>query len=353
MKRKWTFMMLFVFLTAVMQFSQGYAEEKFPLDGWPKGVICGGGSPGSAYYNTMIAVSELSRKYLGVKATTIATAPGSAAGVRGLDKKELEFATALDQTVYWACKSIGPYEGKPPVKNVRAVAGSHMVLVGFVTDAKYGIKSMADLKGTGFTISVHPAGSRAFSAVADAVLEFYKLGPEDVNAVPHSSAAEVAAGLKEGRYRVVVDAVYASTSHPWLMEVDRDIDMRMISLSPECIEFVGKKIMGFVPGTVPPGLYRGVTEDIHTVGVAAGVFCRADMPDTFIYELTKLIFEEPSRAQWLSFGPSLKEYTPDKIKAFLSPVHAGAMKYYKEKGIWTDELEQRRNKMLAELGLKE
>jgi TRAP transporter TAXI family solute receptor len=221
-----------------------------------------------------------------------------------------------------------------------------------VTKADSGIKTMEDLKGTGYTISIHPAGSRGFSARADAILQFYNLGPQDVKTVPHSSSEEASAGLKEGRFKVVLDAVYASTPIPWLMELDRDEDIRMIPLSPECIEFIQKRYPASVPGVVPAGLYRGVRQDVATVGAATGMFCRADIPDTFVLELLKVIFEEPTRSKWVTYGPTLKNYTADQIRNFLSPVHKGAVEYYEKKGVWSPQLEEHRKKLLSEFGMK-
>jgi TRAP transporter TAXI family solute receptor len=353
MKTKSMFTMLFVFLITMMQFSPAYAASKFPLEGWPKGVVCGGGSPGSEYYNTMVGLSEMIINDLNVRATAIATSPGSAAAIRGINTKELDFAIGGDEPVYWACTSAGPFEGKPAVKNVRAIAGSsNLVLMGLVTKADSGIKTMEDLKGTGYTISIHPAGSRGFSARADAILQFYNLGPQDVKTVPHSSSEEASAGLKEGRFKVVLDAVYASTPIPWLMELDRDEDIRMIPLSPECIEFIQKRYPASVPGVVPAGLYRGVRQDVATVGAATGMFCRADIPDTFVLELLKVIFEEPTRSKWVTYGPTLKNYTADQIRNFLSPVHKGAVEYYEKKGFWSPQLEEHRKKLLSEFGMK-
>ncbi len=351
-KAKWVFTMFLMCMAVLMLCFQGYAGEKFPLKGWPKGVICGGGSPGSAYYNSMVAISELSQKYLKVKATAIATAPGSSAGIQGINRKELDFAPLLDQTVWWAIQSSGPFKGKPPVKSVRAVAGSHLLLYGLITEAKSGIKTMDDLRGTGYTISIHPAGSTTLRAFADAVLEFYKLGPEDVKVVPHMGVDEVKSGLKENRFKVVADAVYASVTMPFALELDRDMDMRMISLSPECVKYIVDKIEGTVAGEIPAGLYSGVKENVKTIGIAAAVFCRDDLPDSYVYELTKLIFNDPTRKDWLEYGAHHKEYTPEKIKYFLTPVHAGALRYYKEMGVWTDELEKRRQSVLAKLGVK-
>ncbi len=351
-KTKWVLAMCFMCMAVLMLCFQGYAGEKFPLKGWPKGVICGGGSPGGAYYNSMVAISEFSQKYLKVRATAIATAPGSAAGIAGIERKELDFAPMNAENVWWAIESSGPFKDKPPVKKIRAVAGNHMPLFGLITSSDSNIKTMEDLRGTGYTISIHPAGSKFVSKWADVILEFYKLGPEDVNVVPHTGVNEITSGLKEKRFKVVADMLYASFTMPFALELDRDMDMRMISLSPECVKYVSEKVGGTIAGSIPPGLYRGVKDEVSTIGVACGIFCSVDLPDSYIYEMTKLIFSSKTEKEWLSYGAHHKEYTPEKIKYFLTPVHAGALRYYKEMGVWTDELEKRRQSVLAKLGVK-
>jgi len=348
------------FLTLLLSISLGLlliapgvnGAEEFPLKGWPKGIVCGGGSPGSAYYTLMVGISELSSKYLKIKATTIGTAGGSAVGIRGLNKGELDFTAAADMIAFWACEGKGPYKGKI-MKNIRAVTGNNPVLVAIMTDAKYGIKSMEDLKGKGYTISLHVKGSSAFSAVADKVLEFYGLGPEDVKSIPHVDKTEATSGLKEGRFKVIVEAAYALQPMPYFMELDRDINMRMIPLSQKCIEFVEKEVPGFGYGSLPPGLYKGISEEKTTVGLNSGVFCRAELPASFVYEVCRLIFEQPSRAEWERLAPYHKLFVPEKAKAFLTPLHAGAVKYYKEKGFWSESMESRQKKVLAEMGVEE
>lgn len=326
--------------------------EKFPLPGWPKGIVCGGGSPGSAYYTLMVGISELSTKYLNVKGTAISTAGGSAVGIRGMNKGELDFAAVADMIAFWACKGTGPYKGKR-MRNIRAVAGNNPVLFTLMTDAKYGIKTMSDLKGSGYTISIHVKGSSAFSKAADVVLDFYGLGPNDVKSIPHVSKAEAVSGLKEGRFKLIVEAGYATQPMPYFMELDRDINMRMVPLSKECIQKVQKKIPGFVPGSIGPGLYKGVSEETPTVGIASGIFCRADVPASFVYEICKLIFESPSRSEWERMASHHKLFIPGKAKEFLTPVHAGAVRYYKEKGFWPEEAEKHRKQILLELGVEE
>ena len=126
----------------------------------------------------------------------------------------------------------------------------------------------------------------------------------------------------------------------------------MIPLSSECIDFIKEKYKASVAGAVPAGMYRGVKEDVTTVGAATGIFCRADIPDTFVYELLKVVFEEPTRSKWVTYGPTLKNYTANQITNFLSPVHSGAIKYYEEKGIWSSELKQHNKELLSKFGME-
>ena len=82
------------------------------------------GSLGFLYYIQSVAVSELSSKYLKVKATVVATGAGSGQQIDLFRKKEADLGTMADINVYDASLGIGSFKGKP-VKNMRAVAGSY------------------------------------------------------------------------------------------------------------------------------------------------------------------------------------------------------------------------------------
>jgi TRAP transporter TAXI family solute receptor len=331
---------------------QDTKAAEFPLPGWPKGVVCASGSLGSLYYVQSVAISELSSKYLKVKATVIATGAGSGQQIDLFKKKEADLGTMADLSVYEACLGIGSYKDKP-VKNMRAVAGSFQVLYMIVTDAKYGIKTMEDLKGSGYTVSLRPRTSPLYSRIGDLIYEFYGIDStgKDVNDVTHTSKAEGFAALREGRIKVLGEGQPEPGPDPYYLETDRVINMRMIPLSMKAIEYVHSKIGGFMPITQPVGLYKGISEPVLTGSTTTGFYGSVDLPEDYIYELTKLIHESPTREEFVAHGPHLKNVSLKRVGYPVSPYHAGAVKYYKEKGVWTDKMEKRQKDMLAKMGM--
>jgi hypothetical protein len=79
-------------------------------------------------------------------------------------------------------------------------------------------------------------------------------------------------------------------------------------------------------------MYRGNDKDIKTFGVKATFVSSAKVPDAMVYQVVKAVFDNFDRFKGLhpAFA-TLK--TSDMIKDGNSaPLHAGAAKYFKEKG---------------------
>jgi TRAP-type uncharacterized transport system substrate-binding protein len=86
-----------------------------------------------------------------------------------------------------------------------------------------------------------------------------------------------------------------------------------------------------VPAVAPVGLLRGLTRRIPTVardGIV--IYGRDDMPDRFAYDVAKALDEQKAALQWSDMPISYNE----KIvwKNVDVPLHAGAAKYYRERG---------------------
>jgi uncharacterized protein len=79
-------------------------------------------------------------------------------------------------------------------------------------------------------------------------------------------------------------------------------------------------------------MYTGSPDDTKTFGVGATFVSSTRVPERVVYEVVKAVFENFDRFKKLhpAFA-NLKE--SEMIKDGLSaPLHAGAVKYYKEKG---------------------
>ena len=62
----------------------------------------------------------------------------------------------------------------------------------------------------------------------------------------------------------------------------------------------------------------------------------------------KAIFE--NLPELYSYTPMARIWTEDPLVSPILPYHPGAMRYYKEKKIWTEAQENKQRKLLSEVG---
>ena len=80
-------------------------------------------------------------------------------------------------------------------------------------------------------------------------------------------------------------------------------------------------------------MYRGNDSDVKTFGVGATIVSSAGVPANAVYEVAKAVFENFD--DFKKLHPAFanldkKQMITDGLSA---PLHAGAMKYYKEAGL--------------------
>lgn len=69
-----------------------------------------------------------------------------------------------------------------------------------------------------------------------------------------------------------------------------------------------------------------------TVGAAHFAVAHKDLPDGLVYQIVKTVFE--NQAELVKAHPVAKETIPENIERnTLFPLHPGALRYYREKGI--------------------
>ena len=85
--------------------------------------------------------------------------------------------------------------------------------------------------------------------------------------------------------------------------------------------------------TIPKGTYKTSKKDVTTFGVMASFVTSADVSDDLVYSVTKAVFEnlDDFRKQ----HPAFANLDPKKmiVDGLSAPLHPGAVKYYKEKGL--------------------
>ncbi len=100
---------------------------------------------------------------------------------------------------------------------------------------------------------------------------------------------------------------------------------------------VEKKLVGNTPyyafTTIPKGTYKTTASDVTTFGVMATFVTNASVPDDVVYEVVRAVFENLDDFRGLH--PAFKNLDPKSMmkNGLSAPLHPGAIKYYKEKGL--------------------
>jgi TRAP transporter TAXI family solute receptor len=93
-----------------------------------------------------------------------------------------------------------------------------------------------------------------------------------------------------------------------------------------------KKYPFFTKAVVPKGSYKGVDQDVPTVAVMAILVAGSEMEEGMAYQITKAIFDNLKDIE--RAHAKGKELTLETALVGMSiPLHPGAEKFFKEKGI--------------------
>jgi uncharacterized protein len=87
------------------------------------------------------------------------------------------------------------------------------------------------------------------------------------------------------------------------------------------------------PATIPGGLYLGNPDNVHTFGVRAILAASEDLDEEVAYQMVKSVFENLENFKTLHpVFASLNAKDMTKVQD-LAPLHPGAARYFKEKGL--------------------
>lgn len=312
---------------------------------WPAVVSFGTAVSGSSYHALGLSWAGVVGKSIGHKISAQATG-GSSANMALLKEGKIHLAQANTQDDFLAARGIQRYKERGKA-DIRLMMCGYDVNWSVFARKAAGIKGFPDLKGKNCYFDLPPAPILMFAAMV--VLEAYGLTEKDIRVKAWSSWSEVKSALAEGK----MDAASGPGSmgvkpHPSINEMFQTHDMILLSPSEKAQEYVMKKYPFFGKGVVKAGTYRNQNSDCNAISLPISWITRSDIPDEWVYTMVKGTWENldklsVSNAAFKSF--ILKR----AARSFVIPYHPGAIKYYKEAGVWTAEMDAKQKKVLEEL----
>jgi TRAP transporter TAXI family solute receptor len=167
------------------------------------------------------------------------------------------------------------------------------------------------------------------------VLAHYKTNYKELEAAGfkffRGSYAEQATQFKDRN----VDGVFTFLATPGAAVTEASIGrtLRILNFPPDLLASLGK--YGITPGKIAPNTYpkaANAGEEITTASAGSVIIANKSMADDTAYRIAKAIHENLD--QFRKIHGSLVPYQlKDAVTGTGLPLHSGAEKYYKEKGI--------------------
>lgn len=192
------------------------------------------------------------------------------------------------------------------------------------------LKDICDVKG--YRVAVGPSGHGSIPNLREIFSSGCNFSFDDITPVylPYGQSLTTL-----GDKRVDAAVLYVSPPVAAISEFGARHDYRILPVSQEVRDQIINAFPYYVNITVPADAYQQLTEDIPTVGTANGVVVNANLPSDIVYQVIKATFENLDVLR--RSHPTLETFSVDNAsKGGLIPYHEGAIRYYKEQGVWTE-----------------
>jgi len=302
-----------------------------------KALRIGTSSSGSIYYTLAVGLSTMLTKQAAIAATAEPVG-GSSANIFALG------ADKVDLAIINAGAAYDGYQGLPPFKRKAAIgliAQGQLAHRQLIVRVGSGIDSPADLVGKTI-IGKRPALPET-EKITNALLKVYNIDPGKVKIISTTNTGEVINALKSDTVDGAV--IPGGRGASYLRSLAEDGKIKFIEIPDDKIKAMQAMLPKSLLVTVlPANTYKGQTKAIKVFSLSTYLVAASRVSDQTVYEVTKTLFNHI--AEFHTFHGTARAWTLEHALTDPGiPFHPGAIRYFKEKKVWTPELE----KLQAEL----
>ena len=319
MKKLISIMLVLVMALALV--ACGGADENA---GTPVKMTMGTGGPTGTYYAYGGVLSRYMTQSGAANVNAVST-EGSKANIQGINIGDYQLATVQSDVMAYAWAGSRSFATEGAIQSFRVIGGLYAEAVQLITmDPE--IKSVADLKGKSVSIGA-PNSGVYFNAVD--VLAAAGLSESDINA-QYQSFGDSTDALKDGK----IDAAFivAGAPTPAIDELCTSNNAYLVPIDGDVAEKLMADCPFYTTYEIPAETYKGQTEAVKTVTVKATLIVDANASEDAVYKLTAAIFDNID-AITVEHAKGAELSLENATSGMTAPFHAGAAKYFKEKGI--------------------
>jgi len=237
-------------------------------------------------------------------------------------KGEIAFVLGDSVKYGWEGNAEAGFQSK--LENLRGIAGIYPNYVHIVASKSSNIKSIADLKGKRVSVGAPKSGTEL---QARAILKASGMSYDDLGKVEYLPFGQSVELIKNRQIDATVQSAGLGVAS--IKDLANSVEVVIVEIPESIIEKLGAP---YVSATIPANTYQGVGQDTKTAGIVNFLITSQKVSDKTAYDMTKNLFE--NLPALVATHSAAKNININKaLTGMPVPLHPGAEKYYKEKGI--------------------
>lgn len=288
-------------------------------------LIIGTGGLAGVYYPLGSAIASVITDFVGGASCTSQTSAAGVENARLLKLGEIDLGLVQTSAAYQAFHGEKVFKGDQ-IKDLRGLAVLYPQPMQIVVAKESDIYTFEDLVGKRVGIGAPASGEevtfKEIIGVAGHTIEDYK--------PYYISLAEMASSLKDRN----IDMMWIVGGIPIaaVLDVASVRDIRLVPIDGDLKEAAMKEYPYHAPGIIPAGTYVGQDIDIETLASPAYLVTTTRLSEDLVYDILSAMYDNLDvlhRAHAQGKNVTLE----GALLGSSIPLHPGAEKYYKEKGI--------------------
>jgi uncharacterized protein len=285
-------------------------------------VLTGGTS--GIYYPLGVALGKIYEDKIANAKTQVQATKASVENLILLEQGRGEIAFTIGDSLKAGWDGDAESGFKSKLRKLRAIGAIYPNYIQLVASRDSGIKTVTELKGKSLSVGAPKSGTELNTR---AILKAAGMRYADIGKVEYLPFAESVDLMKGNRLAATLQSAGLGVAS--LQDLSNTMDVTVVSIPKAIVDKMGPP---FMSAKIRANTYKGQTGDIETASVPNYLVTHAGVSDEIVYQMTKLVFESlPELARAHAAG---KEISLENALAGIPiPLHSGADRYYKEKGL--------------------
>lgn len=280
---------------------------------------------GGTWYPLGGGVAKVITKYIPNVEATAYPSGASVENIRAIKKKRADLALVMPDAAYYAYTGTGMFKGKK-VPNIRGVCSTYPIDIEIIVAADSPIKKFEDIKGHSIACGAPGSG---IELMTRRLLKVHNMSYDDVKE-NFLSVSESMQAFKDGTVDVVITSIGTPSSA--IMDLVTKRKIRFLDISDEALKKINKILPVYFRHIIPGGTYKGIDKDCKTLAWMGFFITYAEMDNKLVYSILDAIFSH--KPELNQIHSKFKLITLKTATNGISiPLHPGAIKFYKDKGI--------------------